>query len=369
MCSYCWIEPILSPELNSMTATRRAAARPGFTLIELLVVIAIIAVLIALLLPAVQAAREAARRAQCVNNMKQIGLGLHNFESVNRFFPPSGINGSGAHKPMNINVDANGAILPRGQRAASYVFTHLLPYMEQTPLYNAYNLKLDFRVKGNSTIVGTLINTLLCPSSANGNKFHSFDDTSSDATNATGGSTPGVRTAVTDYAISNGIEINLANSGTVDLTTDGQYSMLRNCNGGTLNGVPIAYNIVTNVADVTDGLSNTLMMSESAGRPDRYRAGNKPFPAQAVTEGAAGGWADYDTGYTLHSFTQDGSVNPGPCFTNVNNDNEDFSFHPGGSNYLMGDGSVRFIKSTTPIRVYVRLLTRDMGEVISADQY
>ena len=118
---------------------------------------------------------------------------------------------------------------------------------------------------------------------------------------------------------------------------------------------------------MTDGLSNTLMMSEAAGRPHEYRAGRiQPEPP---TQGAAGGWADYDTGYTLHSFTVDGSKSPGPCFTSCNNNNEDYSFHPGGGNYLMGDGSVRFIKNTTNMRIYVRLLTRGRGEVLSSDQY
>ena len=123
-------------------------------------------------------------------------------------------------------------------------------------------------------------------------------------------------------------------------------------------------------SQVPDGLSNTIMMSESAGRPHLYRgrrpAGTRP---SRPGEGSAGGWADYDTGYTLHSYTVDGRRTPGPCFTSCYNGNEDYSFHPGGGNYLMGDGSVRFIKATTPIRIYVRLLTRAGGEVVSSDQY
>lgn len=344
-----------------MPAVRRNRPHRGFTLIELLVVIAIIGVLIALLLPAVQAAREAARRAQCINNLKQVGLALHNFESSQKFFPPSGIRGSGVCRPMNINVDLNGKQLPKGQRVSSYIFTHILSHMDQGNLYNSYNFRRDFRASENSTSVTTSIATLLCPSSANPIKYHTFDDANGDAAD-TGGPYTNVTTAVTDYAISNGIEDRLAASGMVDLTDAAQYSMLRNVTGGEPDNV-------TYIAQVTDGLSNTLMMNESAGRPHLYRTGNARDTTVTPTEGSAGGWADYDTGYTLHSYTVDGRAIPGPCFTSCYNGNEDYSFHPGGGNYLMGDGSVRFIKGSMNIRIYVRLLTRDKGEVVSSDQY
>ena len=86
-------------------------------------------------------------------------------------------------------------------------------------------------------------------------------------------------------------------------------------------------------------------------------------------EGIGGGWADYDSGYTTHGFTLDGLKTPGPCHTNCTNNNENYAFHLGGANQLMGDGSVRFIKETLNIRVFCRLLTRASGEAVSADAY
>src|SRR5579883_1653227 len=123
--------------------------RRAFTLIELLVVIAIIAVLIALLLPAVQAAREAARRMQCVNNLKQLGLGLHNYESVASVFPPSNIlQGTG-----NTVVWRNGFS----------VHARVLPFMEQGVMFNAINFIFDHRSAQNSTVVASSVSFFTCP--------------------------------------------------------------------------------------------------------------------------------------------------------------------------------------------------------------
>src|SRR5258708_5754449 len=122
--------------------------RRGFTLIELLVVIAIIAVLIALLLPAVQAAREAARRAQCVNNLKQLGLAVMNYADVNGALPPTAINA----KPSN------------GLTPDFSMKTRLLPHMEQTPAYNALNFSAYYNSAQNFTVRCMAINTFVCPS-------------------------------------------------------------------------------------------------------------------------------------------------------------------------------------------------------------
>ncbi len=135
--------------------SRRDAPSRGFTLIELLVVIAIIGVLIALLLPAVQSAREAARRSQCTNNLKQIGLALHNYENSNGAFPPAGKSTYYAFSPPNSQFVNGVGLLPR-----------LLAFLEQVPTYNAINFSLDYNHLSGANFTGysTVISAFLCPS-------------------------------------------------------------------------------------------------------------------------------------------------------------------------------------------------------------
>lgn len=331
---------------------RPMPARPhrGFTLIELLVVIAIIAVLIALLLPAVQSAREAARRAQCINNLKQIGLAMHNFESTNGFFPPTFAISTPtfalAGITLNTAPDFYQACPPQlGSFASIPLVTHswcalILPYAEQSAAFNTYNFSNAGPSYQNSTTIATQLNFMLCPS-APPYRLDTF----------TTPFLPGAKfiMAAGDYAVADGIDGSWATRGYVD--SDGTTNSLV----GLLRG-----NVLRRIAEVTDGTSNTIMVSEDAGRPLSYRKGNT-IVANRRESGA--GWADYESEFYIDG---DGYA---PCHTNCSNNNEIYAFHPGGANHVFADGSVRFVKETTNSKVMGRLITYNRGEVISADQY
>jgi prepilin-type N-terminal cleavage/methylation domain-containing protein/prepilin-type processing-associated H-X9-DG protein len=305
------------------------ARRPAFTLIELLVVIAIIAVLIGLLLPAVQKVRAAAAKSQCQNNLKQAGLALHSFHDANNFFPPGGVTGS---------VTAVNKAL--GSTGIHGVWIWFLPFMEHQGVMDQYNRSADWNAAANANAIKVPIRVLICPASP-----EPFDRTYT---------SNGLAVAVTDYGPNNACQDSLYTSLNIadKASTVDSKGMLR-------------VDELLRMADVRDGTSNTMLMHEDSARPALYRTGSKTKVSPTGVSGP--GWADRDNEYITHGFTADGTSNPGPCFMNCTNDNEDFSFHTNGCNVLFTDGSVRFVPQSIDMRTWCRLLSRNGGEPVAVD--
>jgi prepilin-type N-terminal cleavage/methylation domain-containing protein/prepilin-type processing-associated H-X9-DG protein len=300
--------------------------RPGFTLVELLVVIAIIAVLIGLLLPAVQKVREAANRIKCVNNLKQAGLALHQFHDANRGFPPGEVVGPFPRL----------GVMTKTKHGS---WTFLLPYLEQQQLLEMYRKDLDYFHPANQAAVNQNLKILQCPS-AKPDRVHAFQIVAQTGT-----------AACIDYAPIREVDRTLADLGLIDRV-------------GDYRGV-MPLNVMTRVTDITDGTSNTVLVTEAAGRPESWRTG-RLVPGEIA---GGGGWAGDRNRLVLMGATPDGGTHPGRCAVNCTNDHEIYSFHPGGANVVFADGSVRFLKTGMDIRVLARLATRAGSEVGSDGDY
>ena len=301
--------------------SRPRAIRLGFTLVELLVVISIIGVLMGVLLPAVQSARATSHRMSCTNNLKNLGLAVHHFHDTYRHLPPARILGPFPRLKVTNRVEH-----------AWTVF--LLPYLEQEPVAELYSLDHDFRDPVNAEAVMTRLPIMLCPSSP-----RRVDDLFSS------GGFLNWKTAPSDYVPIMRVDQRLALAGLADVS-------------GDYHG-PLGSNLLNRFADIQDGLGNTILLTEAAGRPEHWTASNNGSTRRI----RGSGWANARNAFSLHGSTWDGLFLPGPCAVNCTNDREIFAFHRGGANVAMADGSVRFLPDTIGTRETARLITMRGAEL------
>jgi prepilin-type N-terminal cleavage/methylation domain-containing protein/prepilin-type processing-associated H-X9-DG protein len=338
---------------------RRSRPRRGFTLIELLVVIAIIAVLIALLLPAVQAAREAARRAQCVNNLKQIGLALHNYHSSNNAFPMGSSYGVQS-PPKSYTSWANWSAQAQ-----------MLSYMEQRAIYNTINF--NYCATGgtagviNATAYNTRVASFVCPSdgqagASNTNSYHGSYGTTTKPQSKQG-------TGVFAFRVSFGLRDCLDGSSSTVAFSEGLVGNGANVprRGNGVNGVSGGSTYVDawqNPNAVISGLSACTAAWQSGSNIRNYHGQR---------------WGLGNTGHTLFNTIVTPNAKQYPwsqcrygCGT-CNVDGSEFdnaqSYHSGGVNALMADGSVHFVKDSVARNVWWALGTRANNEVLSQGTY
>lgn len=324
--------------------TSRMGPRTGFTLVELLVVIAIIGILIALLLPAVQAAREAARRTQCTNNLKQIGLAIHNYHDTSRALPPSGL----------VEYTSSSTV----EDYASWAVL-VLPYMEQTNLYEQFDLsqKINSSVQP-ATARMTSIGTFLCPSR------RSPPATTTDQTDANGG-------AVGDYAVCGGSNDNFGLRNTANPAPDGAFMLPMRV---TLNTTAKTadWQSATTFASINDGLSNTLFAGEKHVPVDflgqknqdqldgpiyRHKVASADLHIRGWTVRRAGvGWGIIRRPDEKCGLSDTGSPRDTVCGSAFG------SYHPGVCQFLLGDGSVRSLNNTLSETTLELLARRNDGQ-------
>lgn len=292
--------------------------RPGFTLIELLIVVAIVVVLIGLTFPAVHQVRAAAFRSQCENNLKQIGLAFHQYDAVVGHLPPAGFSDPA----------------PIGPAWSAF----LLPYLEQQPLFDRMRFDLPACDPTNVPLLETPIKVFQCPSAP--------QDRSADfATAVIHGTIPGIQLAITDYSPVWGPSPVLAS-----------YLPPGTPVGRTGAMVP---DQCSRFSDIADGTSNTLLVVEMAGRPQRWQNGILlPYPP---FEAFGAGWGDWLNSAGFLGQDKGGAI----CVVNCDNQASVYSFHTSGANVLAADGSVHFLSSATDLATLAALVSSRGGENVT----
>jgi prepilin-type N-terminal cleavage/methylation domain-containing protein/prepilin-type processing-associated H-X9-DG protein len=342
------------------SADNGSRTRSGFTLVELLVVIAIIGVLVALLLPAVQAAREAARRMQCGNNLKQIGLALHNYHDSQKSMP------------MAYFVHIEGRQFNIQPWAVM-----ILPYLEQQPLYDNYNMNyapVDQAGpigQANINIVRTKLPVFVCPSAPGGVNREYNGAIPANAVPTLPALT--WRAAPSDYCVSTGVRSTFANIAYAGRAGGVRHGALQD--HITIVNLGRGSNRPCKFAHFLDGTNSTFLLGERTGGNEIYsRKQTWQAPAamiQALVGANGGGWGDALNGEhwlsgTLHTGLPVPPPSGGPCGINCTNlrGYGFHSFHPSGCHFLMGDGSVQFIYEAASALAVAGRITREKGEVL-----
>jgi prepilin-type N-terminal cleavage/methylation domain-containing protein/prepilin-type processing-associated H-X9-DG protein len=295
--------------------------RRALTLVELLVVIAIIGVLVALLLPAVQAAREAARRTSCINNLKQLGLAFQMHHDAKGGLPAS----------RTFDEFEPGVFGGHGWTI------DLLPYIEASALHKKFNFELPYFHEDNQAVVLQGADLFQCPSTATYGRLVRLA-----ADDSPNWIEPPRYGAAGDYYV--------------------HHTAVKRPDGST--GLPAlaAFDELTPFKSISDGLSNTIVVNEMAGRPDWYVLGS-PVPGVYALQKGWAAWAGYQS-MPFRAYKADGRLPGWECVVNCNNDAGIYSFHPAGANTLMLDGSVHFLAEDADVAVVLSLVTRDGGEAV-----
>ncbi len=299
-------------------------ANRAFTIVELLVVIVIIALLLGLLLPAVQAARSAAWQVVCRNKMRQIGLAIQNYHDTHQQFPPSKWGIEDASDP----------------RSKHHVLTFILPYLEQQSLYDRFDFRYHWNDNANSDNLDAsqrhLPQLFVCPEAPRdyfyGNKEYFVSDYA----------------ACEKITRSGGIKTMIENGVLADRP---EY---RGFNGILQPAAWGSDSYTVTAAMITDGLSNTMLFFENAGRPFQYQAGRVRKTVSASTSAVTGAnWADHLAPTWIHDTCGPG----GTQMFNCSNENEVYAFHPGGANFVYGDAAVHFHSEAMHPEVFVSRFT------------